>query len=66
MSYAADTDAAEQCAQGEEHGRGAKQTDFDLMCQYHDMTPGEFSQCSISEQAQMRWNWRTFGRKEGK
>ena len=57
MSYADDTDDAEQCAQGEEHGRGNVQSDFERMLNHFGYSHEYYAGMSINEKGNMRWNW---------
>jgi len=62
MSYAEDYDDYEQAAQGQEHGR--EQTEHERMCERFGISTSEFSELSVNEQSQIRWNWRNIQKRK--
>lgn len=57
MSYASDTDDAEQCAQGEEFGQETKKDNFESFCEVHF---GEPHLLSNSDLAHARWSYKQY------
>lgn len=70
MGYGADDEHwGESLAADDERSRryeAGELTDFEAMLDYNEMDYYEFERESLSEQANIKWRWRTFGRKEYK